>query len=370
MASPKAPILSYVKDITIYAMKNYIPIIWLALLCVSCGVSANTLEAPTATRPTIAATSPPSPTLKPSETPLPPPTKTFVPIAGVTLTQVNVRAGPSKANESLGVIPMNVSVEIIGKDLGGNWWLIVYPQAPIGQGWVTSEYVAVNDASSVPVVKSGSSAVVQQQVNVRSGPGVSFNSLGVLNVKDTVWLTGKDAAGAWLQIEFASGPQGKGWVNAAFMDATDIAALSIVSSDNELIGTATPPDSTAATAPAERIAPEDGDSASAPAASVTLSLLGTRSFQYSSDVSSPTGDAEDWIQFVSSAESAVIRLECQGSESYIAEVIVEGKAIQNLVCGETVLILTAPALMYVIRFQSAPMDSLQYTRFTMTVKLP
>ena len=135
--------------------------------------------------------------------------------------------------------------------------------------------------------KRRNTAIIQQQINVRSGPGTSFNSLGTLNPQDVVTLTGKDANGAWLQIDFAAGPEGKGWVNAAFVQASGVETLPIVTEGNVIVGTGTPTTAPPHAAPTVIPALADGDSAVAPAVNVALTAPGTRSFQYSSDVSSP-----------------------------------------------------------------------------------
>ncbi len=319
----------------------------------------------------VTSTLPLSPTANPSDTPLPPaPTVTVAPAVGTTSTQVNVRTEPSTVGAVLGVIPSNTNIEIIGKDVAGNWWLINYPPAPEGKGWVTAEFIATTTTPDVPVIGEGVSAVIQQQLNVRSGPGTSFNSLGTLNAKDVVSLTGKDSGGAWLQIDFAAGPDGKGWVNAAFVQATGVDSLPIVAEGNVVVGTGTPTNAPTLSAPVAAPAPNDGDSPSAPAVKVTLSATGTKSFQYSSDVSSPVGDAEDWIQFTPSTGAVLIELKCEGSGSYVAEVSVEGGAPQSLVCGKIILIPTVPNAAHAIRFQSAPTGDLQYTRYTVFVSLP
>ncbi len=352
-------------------MKKFISICWLAIFCAGCSFSVEVIEAATPTVLVVTSTLPPSPTSKPSETPLPPPpTGTVVPAAGTTSTQVNVRGEPSTTSVVVGIIPANTNVEIIGKDPGGNWWLIKYPPAPEGKGWVTAEFITTAEQPNVPVIGEGLSAVIQQQLNVRSGPGTNFNSLGTVNANDVVTLTGKDSAGAWLQINFASGPDGKGWINAAFVQATGIENLPIVAEGNVVVGTGTPTNAATPSTPVAAPAPNDGDSPSAPAVNVTLSTTGTKSFQYSSDVSSPVGDAEDWIQFTPSVGAVLIQLDCEGSGSYVAEVRTEGASPQNLVCGRIILIPTIPNMAYAIRFQSAPMGDLQYTRFTVTVTLP
>lgn len=357
-------------------MKKVVSIVWLAIFCAGCSFSVDVIEADTPTVLVVTSTLPPSPTLEPSETPLPPPpTGTVVPAAGTTSTQVNVRVEPSTAGEVVGIIPANASVEIIGKGPGGNWWLIIYPQAPEGEGWVTAEFIVTAGEPAVPVVggvgvnpNGDNVAIIQQQLNVRSGPGTSFNSIGTLNAQDVVTLTGKDADGVWLQIAFAAGPDGRGWVNAAFAQATGVSSLPIVSDAGQVIGTGTPENTAAPAEPTVAPAALDNDSAVAPAVNITLTARGMRSFQYSSDVSSPTGDAEDWIQFKTFSVNTKLELECMGSNSYIAELLLNYSVVDTLVCGKIILFLSDPNGVYAVHFISSPTGGLEYTKYTLKVE--
>ena len=114
---------------------------------------------------------------------------------------------------------------------------------------MTAQYVTTVSTPEVPVIggnnanpNDGNIAIVQQQLNVRSGPGADFNSLGTLNPQDVARLIGKDANGAWLQIEFTSGPDGKGWISAAFVQAKGVESLPILTESGVVIGTGTPVD--------------------------------------------------------------------------------------------------------------------------------
>lgn len=357
-------------------MKKFISICWLAMFCAGCSFSVDVIEADTPTALVVTSTLPASPTSKPSKTPLPPlPTSTVAPAAGTTSTRVNVRGEPSTAGEVVGIIPANTEVEIVGKDPGGNWWQIKYPQAAQGVGWVTAEFIVTTGEPAVPVVggagvnpNGDQVAIIQQQLNVRSGPGTSFNSIGTLNARDVVTLTGKDASGAWLQIVFAAGPDGLGWVNAAFTQATSVDSLPIVTDAGLVIGTGTPENTAVPIEPTVAPALPDHDSAVAPAVNITLTAGGTRSFHYSSDVSSPIGDAEDWIQFKTFSANTTLELECAGSGSYIAELLLNYSVVGSLVCGKIILFLSDPSGVYAVHFVSSPTGGLEYTKYTLKVE--
>jgi uncharacterized protein YraI len=345
----------------------------LTLLSTGCGIreDATPPQAPLI----ITATLPPTLTQSPSETPLPPPpTPTVAPVEGTASTQLNVRAEPSTASAVLSIIPPNTKVEIIGKDPGGSWWQILYPAGTPEKGWVTAQYVTTVSTPEVPVIggskanpNDGNVVIVQQQLNVRSGPGADFNSVGTLNPRDVARLMGKDANGAWLQIEFASGPDGKGWISAAFVQAKGVESLPIITESGEVVGTGTPMDTPQPPTPTLIPAPVDGDSARSPAVKIILSATGSRSFQYSSDVSFPEGDNEDWVHFTSFTQRTLLNLDCFGNGTPTLEVLQNSISVQDLTCGEKVVVSTTPGSIYLVHIESNSLGSLQYARYILQV---
>lgn len=305
---------------------------------------------------------------------------TLAPVDGITSTQINVRAEPSTASNVLGIIPADMRVEITGKDPDGSWWQINYPhpEAVDGKGWVTAQYIRMPIQAEVPVIggtatnaNSGNVAVVQQQINVRSGPGTDFNSLGTLNPQDVVSLTGKDPNGAWLQIDFAAGPEGKGWINAAFVQAQGVENLPIVAESGQVVGTGTPTVIPPTLTPTVVPAPEDSDTSSNPIVSVILEPTGTQTFLYNGDISSPQGDSEDWIAFQPYGEFVFASLECKGSEAIEVQLL-ENNLPTNvqMECGAQLEKLAVnPGSNYLFYLQASASDAaLQYINYILTIK--
>lgn len=300
------------------------------------------------------------------------------PVEGVTSTQINVRAEPSTAGNVLGIIPANTKVEITGKDPGENWWQINYPQGVDGKGWVTAQYITTTAEPEVPVIggdkmdpNHGNVAIIQQQINVRSGPGTDFNSLGTLNPQDVVSLTGKDSNGAWLQIDFSAGPEGKGWVNAAFVQAQGVENLPILTETGLIIGTGTPtglpPTPTATLIPAW----EDHDDPDSPIANVIFESTGTQTLIYNGDLSSPQGDSEDWIAFKPYASFVFADLTCKGSGSLKVEIMENQLPLNSeLACGDQMKQVRVKAeANYLIHLQAQPSPgNLQYINYILTIK--
>jgi uncharacterized protein YraI len=277
------------------------------------------------------------------------------------------------------MIPADMRVEITGKDPAGNWWQINYPQGVDGKGWVTAQYVVAANPEQIPVIggtgstaSDGPVAVVQQQINVRSGPGTGFNSLGTLNPQDVVQLTGKDPNGAWLEIDFpaGAGPEGKGWVNAAFVQARGVDELPIISETGAVVGTGTPtaipPTPTATIVPAR----EDNDSATDPGASVVFDPAGTQTLIYTGDLSSPQGDLEDWVAFRPYGPAVFVSLECMGNGTIQLEITDNTSPADTYIeCGEAFTrIPVRPNSNLLVHIQARPANDLEYTNYILTVK--
>lgn len=342
------------------------------LLAAGCSVTVQT-ELPTAAAPAvITATLPASPTPRPSETPLPPPpTPTVAPVPGTTSTQLNVRAEPSTTGAVLGILAPNSPLQIVGRDPGGNWWQIVYEAGADGKGWVTAQYVTTTGGPEVPVIggqpESGDSAAVIQQLNIRSGPGTSFNSIGILNANDVVSLTGRNRDGSWLQIAFPGGPDGRGWVNAAFIKAVGADGLPIVADSGEVLGTGTPMDTPPPPTPTLLPASMDFDSAEAPLKTVRFERGGTQALIYSGDVSAPDGDPADWIAFTPYGDLVFAQIQCAGNGSLTATV--PGSEISLPCNGAVTAIPVLAGATYIVHIQAAPTaGGLGYVQYTLTVR--
>jgi uncharacterized protein YraI len=351
------------------------------LALAGCG-SATELPPPTPTLFLATASLPPTAAAPPTIPPVPPtPIATLPPVEGMTTTQLNVRAEPSTGAASLGLLPIFSPVQILGRDLGGNWYQILYAAGPEGKGWLAAQYVQVAAGTEIRVLGSGPgpgsapNGVVTQQVNVRSGPGTDFNSLGTLNPQDGVTLTGKNSGGTWLQIQFPGGPGERGWLAAAYVQTNMAAELPIVSAAGEVVGTGTPTGIPPTSTPTLMAALDDGDSAGAPAVNLAFSPGGSRSLQYTSDLSSPQGDAEDWVGLTSFWADLSVKLACSGNGTARLEVWLDGRALADilpLVCGAEMLLTLESGRSYLFRLQaqngSGDLEAVRYTLFLSIVR--
>jgi len=356
------------------------------------GCSFNVLPANATAAPTevgfITATLAPTATPRASATPiLPSATPTVAPVTGTTTAQVNVRAGPGTSEAVLGRIEAGQSVQVVGQDADGKWYLIQYDKSTTGTGWVAGQYVSVSGEVKVPVigapatpttnattVPQGPTGILQIKVNVRSGPGTNFNALGLLDANETVTLTGKNETGTWLQIIYAAGPEGHGWVSAAYVQVTDTSGLPVLNEYGTPVveqSTTPGPTPTATTLPAAA----DGDSFSAPAAVARFVAGGASLFTFTSDVSAPQGDTEDWVAVQPAATGNFsFSLACTGNGALGVELWQGDAALSNwgkLVCGDqgVALSLTGGQAYLVRLFPISTNDGLKYVQYVLTIKM-
>lgn len=383
-------------------MKQIPLILLLAVLLSACSVSLSEAT-------TVVPTEPPfnKPTLPPTATPRPTATlvtptiaPTVEPVEGIVQTQINVRTTANKDSASLGLIKAGEKVQIVGQNETGDWWLIQYPGAPSGYGWVNAQYIQTKSKPDVPVVDqdtllargtplpsptqlAGLSAKTLVKVNVRSGPGTGFNSLGMIDPESTLTLTGKNETGTWLQIFKAGGPGERGWVSAAFVQVEgDTGLLPVFNEYGTPVAETAGTPQTGQPTPTLVIVPaaDDGDSAQKPATSILFAPDGARQFTYSSAVSLPEGDTTDWVQFAPYSPQPgqtlplFLGLTCEGNGTLKVELWQDGEPLTDwgtLACGsESGSLLLSGESTYLLKLAATEgTGGLQSVLYTLTVKL-
>jgi uncharacterized protein YraI len=291
----------------------------------------------------------------------------------LTSTQVNVRSGPDAASESLGLLQNGSQVEVVGRDASGQWLAIAFAQSPTGIGWVTAQFIdlsgeierltvlqqaaAPQSQPANPVSAPPSSptpetekrtARTTAQINARSGPSSAFDSLGLLSANTTVTLTGRNQINTWVQIEYPENSAERAWIAVAYIEYQGfLDSLPVFDNDGNPIQPAPesgPANILPTNAPQNyQPATEDLDSTENPAVRVSFIPSGARRIIYSSDLSAPTGDNADWIEFtVDTAQANQVvfvyfKLECSGNGAISAELRQNGLLVSEfpgLLCGQ------------------------------------
>lgn len=280
------------------------------MFCVAC--SSVEIESLSTNIPSfVTATLPPTSAPQATQTLILLPTNlvaTNTPIEGTSTTQINVRAETTTASQSLGVIPAFTKIQIIGKESSGNWYKVIYNEST---GWVRAEFVQVDSSVEIAVVEiesgggSSRSGVVISGINVRSGAGTEYESIGVLTPKDVVIILGKDSSGTWMQINF----QGNiGWVATEFLQIENVAEIAVIEVAQN---TPVAPVINETPVVVAQIANVDNDSIQAPF--VKLFFAENKILQINGQVSAPQGDNEDWVEFSSTSSKILIEGSCNNS---------------------------------------------------------
>lgn len=301
------------------------PTLVLALLLSACGVDLSSASEVTLTPFIITSTLPSTPVPPPSLTPLPPtapPTRT--PVAGTTSTQLNVRGDPSTTSAPLGLLAPFTKVQIIAKDSSGTWYEILYSQGPDGTGWIVAQYVQADAPSAIPVVAEAASPTPTAPTS-ESIPNASADS-------------------------------------------------TITAQPQESIASAAPTGLPATLTPVPIPAPPDGDSPQSPAVKVAFLPGGTRSLIFSSDVSIPEGDREDWIQFIPYGSSVNLGLVCSGNGMLKLSLSENGTPVPGWSgpdCGQVEKSTVAPGQTYLMGLSAVATGSqLAYVHYTISIATP
>ncbi len=193
-------------------------------------------------------TATPTQTLTPTpQPPTPTPTimPTIEPVIGKVHAPTNIRSGPGKGgNERVGGLLFNQQVKVIGRNVEANWLWIIYTNVPAGTAWVLTAAVDLDgDLTHLPIVVPRKNnvplvfppiiykitgapqplnspapglktATITQLAKVRLGPGVGYSSIAAIDPGSIVVVTGRTDGNGWLQIEYPSGLESRGWISA------------------------------------------------------------------------------------------------------------------------------------------------------------
>jgi uncharacterized protein YgiM (DUF1202 family) len=141
-------------------------------------------------------------------------------IGRITTGRAVVRGGPGIGARPLAIIPHGTQFYVIGRQPDGSWIQIRYR---FGTGWVaaslTDQAGGAAQAAGVPATTAGPRAIINTgALNVRTGPGFGFATIGVLHGGDVVPIVGRNEAGDWLQVRT---PFGDGWINIIYVITRD-----------------------------------------------------------------------------------------------------------------------------------------------------
>ena len=158
------------------------------------------------------------------------------------ISNVNVRSGPDVYYKKIGLLPAGDVAEVIGYSADRLWWAIKVPFVETGQGWVSVDYVESKNTGNVteiePQINSdllvistpspGEAALTAvTRVNIRSGPGTTYEILGRMEANQTAVIIGINYDGDWWGIKVLSAENGIGWVSAIYVRAQNAEGVEV-----------------------------------------------------------------------------------------------------------------------------------------------
>ncbi|MBT7191351.1 MAG: SH3 domain-containing protein [Anaerolineae bacterium] len=227
------------------------------------------------------------------------------------------------------------------------------------------------------------------QLNVRSAPSTESEQVGTIEIFAKVQIIGKDPSNKWWMILFPESSTGKGWITIQFVQVPDTSSVPVINvvpagENNAPIVEANSTESVSVVTVEPMAilatAPPDGDSAESPAVNITLSEASIPYLNYSNDVSSPEGDADDWVKFALEGKTGQEKIvsvvvDCSGSGKLNLELLQNGVPLQswpNITCGQRhqlqlYLFVSAPYTLHL--FPTQGNTALHYVSYTLAVQL-
>ncbi len=99
--------------------------------------------------------------------------------------------------------------------------LAMWPLATVRAGDVAQQpTVAVPTVTGTPIKALITVTTEQEQINVRSGPGIQYPQVGILIAGQQVPAVGRTPGGDWIQVVYAGVPGGKAWVYSGLVNLT------------------------------------------------------------------------------------------------------------------------------------------------------
>lgn len=149
---------------------------------------------------------------------------------------VEIRSGPSIDFPSIGILEKGQSAEVVGVSPDTQWWAIKLPYVDSGRAWVPAGQVAVRNTELVTVVnvevptRELATVLAVANINVRSGPGLDYERIGLLEEGQTAEVLGMDEGGYWFFIRLFTGSDIQGWIAKDYVIAKNTAGVPVVGS--------------------------------------------------------------------------------------------------------------------------------------------
>ena len=152
-------------------------------------------------------------------------------VQGWTTTSLNLRSGPGTTYKILTVLPTDQGL-IFEAQSSDSAWLLGHTEDGAYRGWLTKQYVnyqadfsistlavsaeIINQTTTAPSTSMEASTWTNYQLNLRAGPGKTYDVLGTLATNTTLIPEARSADLSWLLAHTPDGTQ-RGWVASLYL---------------------------------------------------------------------------------------------------------------------------------------------------------
>jgi uncharacterized protein YraI len=165
------------------------------------------------------------------------------------VTNAPIYDAPGGATQPAAMLAAGQTAPVVGASPDRQWWAISVPYFASGQGWVPAGQVTVQNPERVPVVGAQSIAstaplpteqmpvaLAVANVNVRSGPEMSFDKIGMLNNSQEAEIIGISPDRLWWAIRLPGEPERTGWVAKDYIIARNEDNVPVMGLESEAEG--------------------------------------------------------------------------------------------------------------------------------------
>ena len=158
------------------------------------------------------------------------------------ITNVNIRSGPDLQFGKIGLLRAGEQAEVVGVSRDRLWWAISVPFAGIGEAWVAVDYVVPQNIFEVPELEPAQqggelavpapvpgepSVTASVLVNIRSGPGTTYEIIGRLQPSQSAKAVYISSDAGWWGISLPGAPNGVAWVASGFVQSNNTEGLEV-----------------------------------------------------------------------------------------------------------------------------------------------
>ena len=130
-------------------------------------------------------------------------------IGTVNASSLRLRSGPSTSSATIAYAPRGDNAVVIGKT--GSWYQVIYK---LKTGYMHESYLITNTIKNIEL---GYGKVNATRVNLRTGPGTSYSSIGKANTGDKAYIIGLN--NQWYKVIFGSSIC---YIRSDYLDLTEI----------------------------------------------------------------------------------------------------------------------------------------------------